>query len=383
MRSELRPSPQLVIIGVPASKRTQLVVDAARSSGFSRIDVLTWRDACEGPWAPESGALIRFESPSDCLDTLRLILQAGIEPMQQGNRVPLGCEAIQILQESRGEILHPRQWFLGLQSLLMQIQLRWRGLCLQWMSTPESIVTAFDKIACLERWESAQLPVPSRYGPVTTYDQLRRIVPETHARLFIKLRYGYSAMGAVALEWQGEKVRAITTVEVVWSEGRPRLYVTKRPKTLHREFEIAWLIDTLAMEEIVVEKWLPKDRWQGRSYDLRMVMIGGRARHVVGRASPTPFTNLNLDASRISREEIVERMGPKLTELSSLAQRAVEQLPGAGMLGLDVIVKPRQQGFVLLEANAFGDYLPGLQHEGETTYSAQFNRWCSTAGASA
>lgn len=69
-----------------------------------------------------------------------------------------------------GDILHPRQWFLGLQWLLMQIQWRWKGLSLQWMSTPESIVTAFDKIACLERWELAQLPVPSRYGPVTTYD---------------------------------------------------------------------------------------------------------------------------------------------------------------------------------------------------------------------
>ena len=239
---------------------------------------------------------------------------------------------------------------------------------------PESIITSFDKLACLERWERVGIPIPPRIAEASTYSAIRKHVAEHYARMFIKLRYGYSAMGAVALEWRGDLVRAITTVEVVWSEGRPRLYVSKRPRVLTREFEIAWLIDTLAMEEVIVERWLPKARWEGMPYDLRIVMIGGRVRHVVGRASSSPFTNLNLDARRIAREEIVTNLGTAWPELESLAERAAEQIPEAGVLGLDVLVRPRNQGFVLLEANAFGDYLPGLLHEGDTTYAAQFRQ---------
>ncbi len=363
---------QLVVVGVPESKRVRQLMDATKPWGHPPVMVYTYREAMEGSRVPPEHSLVRFESPSDCPETLKVILTAGIEPMVVDRLVPLAKGDVGQLEPGRGEILHPRQWFLGFRGVLRSIETRWRDLSLQWMSNPESIITSFDKIACLERWERVGLPVPPRIAGVSTYSAIRQHVSEHHARLFIKLRYGYSAMGAVALEWRGGLVRAITTVEVVWSEGRPRLYVTKRPRVLTREFEIAWLIDTLAMEEVIVERWLPKARWDGRPYDLRIVMIGGRVRHVVGRSSSSPFTNLNLDARRIAREEIVSNLGTVWPELQSLAERAAEQIPGAGMLGLDALVRPRNQGFVLLEANAFGDYLPGLLHEGDTTYAAQF-----------
>jgi hypothetical protein len=366
-------NPPLVLVGVPGSKRFGLVVDAAREAGFARIEIRTWKDIAEDRPLP-TGAVVRIESPSECQETLRLILRAGIEPLASLGGEPLSADGIECRAPDRGEIIRPRQWFLGLRALLTKLAAQSDPFGIRWMSAPEAIITAFDKLACLERWEAAKLPVPERFGPISSYDQLRRAVPDSHARLFVKLRYGYSAMGAVALEWRGPLVRALTTVDTDWSHGTPRLFLTKRPKTLLRESEIAWLIDKLATEELVVERWLPKDRWNGKCYDLRLVIIDGRVRHVVGRASATPFTNLNLNADRIAREELVERFGPRWQDLTTLAQAATECLPGAGMLGLDVLVTPRQRAFVLLEANAFGDYLPGLIHEGETPYSAQFRR---------
>lgn len=381
MPSEDRFPPQFVIIGVPHSRRTQRFVAAARSAGFAQVEVYTWQEALRGMRLPERGALVRWESPSDCPETLRTLLSCGIESLENAGGVPLCQAAIDRLDGARGEILHPRQWYLGLRKILIEVAERWSERSVRWMSSPEAIMTAFDKVACLERWEAARLPVPPRVGPVHTYAALRRQVPERHARLFIKLRYGYSAMGAVALEWRGPLIRAITTVEAVWSEGRPRLFVSKRPRTLLREFEIAWLIETLGLEEIVVERWLPKARWEGRSYDLRLVMINGTLRHLVGRSSTSPFTNLNLDSVRMSRELVQERLESRWDELLDLSTRACAALPAAGMLGLDVLVHPRESGFSLLEANAFGDYLPGLQHQGETTEEAQLRSWF-TAGAS-
>ena len=241
------------------------------------------------------------------------------------------------------------------------------------MSHPDAIITTFDKSDCLERWASAGLPVPKRHHGIRSYAQLRRENTDRHARIFIKLRYGYSAMGAVALEWRDDLVRAITTMDVEWANGRPRLFVTKRPRVITREFEIAWLIDTLAMEEIVVEDWLPKARWKSMPYDLRLVMIDGQVCHAVGRASHSPFTNLNLDATRIPQDSIERHLGESWTHCKTLCEQAAAQIPEAGYLGLDVLVRPGGRQYALLEANAFGDYLPGLLYRGQSTYASELS----------
>ena len=384
----------LVVVGDPQSRRMPLLRAAASRSGFE-MSVLSYDELLNGvrpEWFDRDnsrgngGAIaVRIESPGESRETARRILTAGIEPMEQRRRVPLGQSAIDAAELDRGEIVHPLQWFLGFERVLRQLDGEWGPQGVRWMNSPASIALAFDKSACRELWSQTGVPIASApvSGPVTTYSQLRAAVPDRHARLFVKLRYGYSAMGAVALEWRGDLVRAITTVDVTWNAGRPRLFLSKRPRVLHREFEIAWLIDTLAMEEIVVEDWLSKARWQGKPFDVRIVIVGGRARQVVGRASSSPFTNLNLDGDRISEEDIVQHLGAEWPELRTLAERAAAQLSGAWSLGMDVLVRPCRRRGVVLEANAFGDYLPGLLCEGETTYETELRTWKSSGSGEA
>jgi hypothetical protein len=365
---------RVLVVGDPDSRRVSLFLETARQTGSVEATVISYRElltACSRVERPARGTIVRIESPGGNADTNRLILKAGIEPMIGRRRVPIDERSIDEEPIGRGEIVHPLQWYLGFQRILQSLEQDWgrQGIC--WMSTPAVIATAFDKLACRERWQAAGIPVPPGHGEISTYADLRRIVRDRHARLFIKLRYGYSAMGAVALEWRGPLVRAITTVEVAWAQGRPRMFISKRPRTLHREFEIAWLIDTLGMEDVVVEDWLPKARWQGTPFDLRIVTIAAQARHVVGRANDSPFTNLNLDAARISCTDVAQRLGESWPEALSLAERAAAQLPEATTLGLDVLVRPCLNRFAVLEANAFGDYLPGLLYEGATTYEAE------------
>ncbi len=85
----------------------------------------------------------------------------------------------------------------------------------------------------------------------------------------------------------------------------------------------------------------------------------------------SPFTNLNLDARRVPRDVVRQQLGDAWNSLEGLCEQAVSELPGAAMLALDVLVRPNRRKFALLEANAFGDYLPGLLHEGLSTYEAQ------------
>lgn len=366
-----RPVP-VVVVGPPQSRRIAAIRDAAHRAGGLDLTVIAYPDALGDRYAPPAGSVVRLESPSECDATLRAFLKAGIVPMEASGRTPVGVRAIEELASDRGAILHPLQWYLGFRRELEALEGRWHECGVRWMSAPRAVAFAFDKLACLDRWSAAGLPVPPRPSGASTYGDLRRDIAADHARLIIKLRYGYSAMGAVALEWRGSLVRAITTVEVVWSDGRPRLFVSKRPRVLRREFEIAWLIDTLGMEGILVEEWLPKARWNGRPFDLRLVTIGGAVRHVVGRAGSSPFTNLNLDAVRIPRDAVLETIGDAWPEVRRTAEQAAATIPDAGMLGLDVLVRPCRKRFALLEANAFGDYLPGLTHCGLSTYEAQF-----------
>lgn len=363
--------PELLVIGPTDSRRVSAFVDTAQRCGARRVTVRSYLDVIHTCEVPGPGTIVRLESPGGCPATTHELLKLGISPLEADGGLPISEAEIDQLACARGEMLHPRQWFLGWRRLLNDLASRWNPCSIRWMSTPAAIITAFDKAACLSRWNLANLPVPTQYSAISTYCELRRGIPDRHARIFIKLQYGYSAMGAVALEWRSDRVRAITTVESTWAHGRPRLFVTKRPRQLHREFEIAWLIDTLGMERIIVEDWLPKARWNGLPYDLRVVMIDGQMNHVVGRANASPFTNLNLDAQRMSRDVVETEIGQQWNSLNQLCEQAVESLPEAGMLGLDVLVRPRCQKFVLLEANAFGDYLPGLLYRGQTTYEAE------------
>jgi hypothetical protein len=375
---DLTPRP-ITVIGVPGSRRVAAFTEAAQRLGLGPVEVTSYLDFIAGrPPTLHPDSLIRIESPSECAATTRAILKAGIAPLEAHRGVPLSETEIDRLACDRGEMLHPRQWFLGFREILAQLDACGTEGDVRWMSAPRAIATTFDKLACLELWSQAGLPVPPRFPGIKTYAQLRREIPQRHARVFIKLRYGYSAMGAVALEWRGSLVRALTPMEVVWAHGRPRLFVTRRPRVLTREFEISWLVDTLAVEEILVEDWLPKARWNGKPYDVRAVMINGQVQHLVGWANGSPFTNLNLDATRIPRESVEHHLGGSWCEFDALCRQAAFRIPCAGILGLDVFVRPCRRRFALLEANAFGDYLPGLTYRGQSTYEAELSEFCRT-----
>jgi hypothetical protein len=363
----------LLVVGVPGTRRTDAVLNAAVAAGYRRVQLLPYTELFEYDVPPiEPGTLIRLESPSGCDATTRGLLQLGSEPLAVLGGTSLTQVELANWQPARGEMQRPRQWFLGYRRLLERLEAAWDSTEPQWMSHPTAILTAFDKLACLERWNAVDLPTPPRHLDIHGYEHLRSRIAQRHARIFIKLRYGYSALGAVALEWRDSLVRAITPMCVEEVEGKPRLFLSKRPQVLHDESRIAWLIDELAKEDIIVEDWLPKARYRGVPYDLRVVMVGGQVQHVVGRANSSPFTNLNLDAERLPRDAIEAELGDAWTDLELLCEQAASCLPSANMLGLDVLVRPGRKRFSLLEANAFGDYLPGLLHHGQSTYEWQF-----------
>ncbi len=119
--------------------------------------------------------------------------------------------------------------------------------------------------------------------------------------------------------------------------------------------------------------WLPKlilD--QHGNIDVRVVVIGGQARHWVVRQSRSPLTNLHLGNRRGNSEQFLRRLGhdgwQRLTQICEQSMRAFSKSLYAG---IDLLVMPDLARHAVLEVNAFGDLLPHVLDQGLDTYSAE------------
>jgi hypothetical protein len=161
-------------------------------------------------------------------------------------------------------------------------------------------------------------------------------------------------------------------VEVVRQGGALRLYNTRRIRVCQDVCQIATLIDALCYHRVHVEHWLPKAGLDNLAFDLRIVVIGGRAQHVVVRQSQSPMTNLHLLNTRGDPDAVRARMGAAAW---AAARRTCEQVaacfPASLYAGIDLLIAPDYRRHAVLEVNAFGDLLPGALHDGIDTYTAE------------
>lgn len=336
---------------------------------FSYAEVLGGASIVDG-----SPAMVRIESLGKDFETERALLSEG---------APVGAAAP--LPFERGRIHHSRWWYRGFCRALGRIeeQLSVASAAARVMNPPADIACMFDKRACHRRLLDAGVPVPPAVGPVESYEELSAAMRESGClSVFIKLAHGSSASGAIAYRTDGRgRHSAATTVEMVRSDGEARLYNSRRIRTLTDEREIAALADALAPYRLHVEAWLPKAGFAGCTFDLRVLVIAGKAHHVVARLSNSPMTNLHLRNRRATAGEIRGFLGEELWNrmLGAAEAAMLRGFPDSLYGGVDVMVTASRRTVAVLEVNAFGDLLPGVLHDGEDTYQAELS--AALAGA--
>jgi hypothetical protein len=187
-------------------------------------------------------------------------------------------------------------------------------------------------------------------------------------RVFIKPANGSSASGVAALETNGRAFQATTSVE---PEGT-RLYNSLKLKRYRKIDEIRSIVDALGAESIHVEQWIPKAQWQSCSIDLRILAILGKALHSVVRMSKSPMTNLHLGNRRGETKDLVKIIGRDFWERGKeICRQTAKAFPGCIQVGVDLMPAARFRKWVVAEANAFGDLLPGICVDGLSTYEYQ------------
>lgn len=365
-----------IVIGNPENRRVTLFTDAVRRCGLPTPTVVAYSDLLTDRISlsevVSTDAVVRVDSPGENAEVERRLIQRGSH----------SHEEIETAWEP-GRIIHQRRWFVGFRSLLQSFAEACPAA--NWMSSPQDIPILFEKPTCSDQLAAAGVAVPRSLGVVSSFDELQALIERTgERRLFLKLPWGSSASGVLAFQSNKRQMIVTTSTEMVSQDSGVELYNSLRVRRYTKPDEIRLLIDTLGEDGLHVECWIPKAGLAGKTFDLRVVTIAGEPRHMVMRTSSSPLTNLHLGNRRGNLELLRAKMTNAAWEaMLQTCRQAAAVFPHTFCLGLDVLIHPNFRSCTVIEANAFGDLLPGVTDRGEDTYTAQITAWLSRCKTSA
>lgn len=354
----------LTLLATAGSKRVRLMQAARAQLRLPPAQVLEWRDWLRQPAllnvALAHPGLLKIEPPGDDPAAHLLLLQAGCRLQDRP----------QLDAPAHGELLAMDAWYAGFTAAMVSLTTQLAELaqaCV--INAPAEISLMTDKLACQRHLATHGIAIPTLLGPVHGYEHLQALLHEHDLdRLYLKPRYGSSASGVVAYRKnKAGRQQATTSAALSRTDGQTRLFNVKRMARYETQHDIAALVDALAAQELYAETWLNKPRCGDGHYDLRVVTLAGQPAHRVARIGQHMMTNLHLDNRRGDAAGLLN--AADLTALEATATHAARAFPASQVTGYDIVVRQGQAR--VLEANAFGDLLPGLLWQGADTYAAQ------------
>nr|WP_044180725.1 STM4014 family protein [Pirellula staleyi] len=362
-----------LILGNPQNRRVKLFQAALRASGQQRAAMVSYVDFLRGQVdlvpllerLAQNRGILRIESPGEDFEVERLLIARGAPATDD-----IAAPSAMRLRSDPGRIRYPRQWLAGFSHALDEIQTQLQllpGLAVQ--NHPDAIRTLFDKTRCHAHLLAQGVAVPRVLLSIHSYDQLLESMRGAQlSRVFVKLNGGSSSSGVVALSTTGPRPLGLTSLELVRQRGTARFYNNLRLRHYDREHDLRTILDFLLGQGAHVEEWLPKASQADRNFDLRVVTFAGQACHMVVRTSRSPLTNLHLGNRRGDLAALRQSAGARWKIVPQLCEQAAAAFPAALYVGWDLLVTPGFRRAVILEGNAFGDLLPGVEHHSRSTY---------------
>jgi hypothetical protein len=382
-----------VVIANPETRRVQLFQQALERCGLLPARLVSYADllACKCDLAEfdSPDTIFRFDAPERSFEVDRGLIAAGAELEPDGRHQRISASAAVQLPADLGRIWYQRQWYLGWRQCLQTWTANLQGRIL---NHPDDIIIMFDKVRCQQILAAAGIPVPPMLFDNLSHpnnskvedcnpqskiqnpkSKIDRLMDDRHIqRVFVKLAHGSSASGVVAYDRRNGFERAITTVERVVEAEELRFYNSRSIRQYRDSQAIADIINFLAPESVQVETWLPKARLEGREFDVRVVVISGKACQAVIRVGNSPMTNLHLGNDRREVTDLPAGLSPLVwTEMLATCERAAACFPNTFYCGIDLLIVPNLKDHYILEMNAFGDLLQGITWQGEDTYTTE------------
>jgi hypothetical protein len=372
---------RILVIGVPGHPRVTRFQEALARANRPPAAELSWLAVARSPGAfdaldADRPTLVRIDSFGEDADTERAFLHLGYEAALDAGVETLSPEKLDGSAPAHGRIVAPRQQHLGFLAALERVELAVRERA-AWhpLSHPADIRLLFDKSATSARYTALGVPVPRPLRGVTTLEGLRAAMRDTDLRsVYVKLTCGSSGAG-IAIFTLGARDTVLTTVEVA-DDG---LYNTRRLRQYSRASDVETVVGYLLREGSHVEENVPKARLDGLPFDCRILLIAEEPAFVVARRGPSPLTNLHLGAQPADLDRLGHVLPAELYEAALESCARIQSAHECFHLGIDVLFEDGFVGHRVLEANAFGDYLPKLRRDGRSVYDWEVERLSSTA----
>jgi glutathione synthase/RimK-type ligase-like ATP-grasp enzyme len=360
----------LLVVAPMESRRVRALQNSLQMRGLPPARVLSWLEIMNGEPLERhvtGDTIIKLDSPCEDWETDQKMLELGHSLPDPDREYARVCT--RNLEFDLGEILASRQWYLGFSSALENVKMQLEALGKTAMNHPEDIAVMFDKRATHAKLEAAGILVPPALAAVHHFDELfEQMKQRAWSKVFVKLAHGSGAAGVIALETHRGHWQATSTVEIA---ENGKLYNTKRLWKYRDLEQIVWLVNTVCLQRVHVEKWLPKANFERKNFDLRVVVIAGLAKHVLVRSSSGTITNLHLGNERGNWDGVREKLGERWSEIAKNCEQAMTLFPNSLYAGVDVLVQSDWRHSVILELNAFGDYHRNVLKDGLDTYQAQ------------
>lgn len=361
----MTPTP-MVLVGQPDHRRTHLLQAALQRRGLAPARVVDYTTLLDAPHrladAVSGSVVVKLDSPGESAALHDALVHRGWVCGGGHDSAPTPL--------ARGELAHQQWWYAGFAELLQA--LRQNAGDVRWLNAPEDILRMCDKWRCQQDLAAAGIVTPPLLGLIDGYDDLRRLSEQHDCdRIFVKARYGSSAAGVLAYRRHrdGREI-AYASTALIDDRNGPRLFNTLAPQRYADSREIATLIDALAIQGAYAERWIAKPRAPGHAghhFDLRVIAFDGTPRQRIARVADRPMTNLHLGNRRGDPHALLG--ASDMTAIEHCVRKAATVFPGSAVIGFDLI--PGRETSHVLEANAFGDLLPGLHWHGADAYDDQ------------
>ena len=187
--------------------------------------------------------------------------------------------------------------------------------------------------------------------------------------VFVKQNTGSSAVGIAVLS-NPERPRVFTTM---LARGG-RWFNTRLVQNLDHPRSVERVIRQLFDWGCHIEREIPKAMQEGDHFDLRVVTIDAEPAFFVVRRSSHVITNLHLGGQRGDLASVRAQCPAEIWEAAMEDCRRVARGYDGLYLGIDLLFERGYTGHRVIEANAFGDLLPGLRDErGRAIYEAEID----------
>lgn len=356
-----------VVIGALNDKRVAAFTSALYRSGHGVPRVVTWSEAIRSQEALAAivhpGDVLRIESPGMSHTVWNELTLLG-----QGTRI-----------RDQAEQWRPgRAWFAGLRHVLSAMGSAADALRLRTMHDPQELLVMIDKAQARERLAECGAPIPDGFiAPAEPAELRAELIRRRWIQVFVKPRWGSSGAGVLAFRRSActDAAREIihTTVDLQPTPAGIAWVTRKRLSTYRDTASIDTLLGDVMRDGAVVERWIPKATVNGGPVDVRLVMIAGSIGPRIARIGAGPITNLHLDGERLDVPALLASLPTGTWErMEAACARVAAAFPRSLMIGIDCLVTEAGQPFIL-EVNGWGDYLPGLLHQGRDTYGAEID----------